>query len=159
MTCNCSQLGELPGIIAKPEYQVCYQKVYARVNYNAKDTNGNFPCRVNPCYSLEFVEKTISTYQDLVSNRKIEVYNQKNYDSINNAVAAATGYDKDKVAAVLYELYYYVIDKNENVSKDCLAPPNSGSEKLKTWGIIIGTSALGIFLALKFFGKKGKKKN
>ena len=60
MTCNCSQLGELPGIIAKPEYQVCYQKVYARVNYNAKDTNGNFPCRVNPCYSLEFVEKTIS---------------------------------------------------------------------------------------------------
>lgn len=93
------------------------KSAYQRVNWNAKNWLGMYPCRSNPCYSYNLVQEVLKAYEKLRNNGKIVAYTPKLSTSQQNDIAhqvalqsptlgGSTNDTQGKVKGILFEWYW-----------------------------------------------------
>jgi len=140
----------------------CLTEIYNRVNYNAGCTDLN-----NPCYKMEFVKAVVvDSYARLLSEEKIDFYdrvkqNQNKLYEIEDAVSKDMGKDSNLVKAVLYNMYYGILDgerKTPDDFKDCAFLIHKPASK--TWWFVLGglifAGGVGLFLTKDKWKNKRK---
>jgi len=111
------------------------ESTYQRVNWNAKNKAGDYPCRTKACYSLDLIQEVLNAYarlrNDTTHQLHVKEYTPKSVykDDIAHKVAlhspllkGATIATQSKVKAILYEWYYAVKD----ISKKKSGPTKTG---------------------------------
>lgn len=73
------------------------------------------------CYTTDQTEKVVNTYVSLCKQGKIPEYhrdkNPKSVPTIEKTVATASGTSESRTAAILYQLYYGVLDSSIQMDK------------------------------------------
>jgi hypothetical protein len=126
------------------------ENTWKNVNWNAKNSKGEFVCRKSPCYSKSYVEKIINKYTELLKSGKIAIYHPDSKTRSNDISTVASALylqlEKGKVASILWEYYWVTnpaktqaeIDKQNNPSNDDSPSASFFDYKAIVGGFIIG---------------------
>jgi len=111
----------IKGMSGLADSSACIKETYTRVNYNSG-------CIEKACYSNDYVANVINTYSKMLQDGKIKTYDREKAGAdviteIENILAKELNEkEPGRVKAVLYNMYYGIVDglkNNNDVFKDC----------------------------------------
>ena len=92
-------------------------RVWRRVNWNAKNSKGEYVCREKPCYSTEMVRDTLIALSSVVDEKTFLANNQISTFA-NEIVKQGSKESAGRIAAVLHEYRNAMLTPTEKQPDD-----------------------------------------